>query len=110
MIKEIEDILNGNYKVTEKKEMLRELRKQVTKEFNEAEDNITQGYEYCPKCKEYYREKSWETETKTERREVCTSSSLVDHDDDIWEYKNCSITYEICPMGHKFLKDNKILR
>lgn len=105
MIKEIEDILNSNYKVTVKKEMLRELRKQVTKEFNEAINIIRKGYKYCPKCKEYYREKSWETETKTERREVCTFSSLVDHDDDRYEYKDCSVTYAICPMGHRIEKE-----
>ena len=98
MIKEIEDIINGNYKVTEKQKMILDLRTQFENESKEAINIIRKGYKYCPKCKEYYREKSWETETKTERREVCTFSSLVDHDDDRYEYKNCSVTYKICPM------------
>lgn len=101
MIKEIEDIINGNYKVTEKQKMILKLRKQFLNELENAENNITEGYKYCPKCKEYYREKSWEKETKTEHREVCVFSSLVDHDDDRYEYKNCSVKYAICPMGHR---------
>ena len=110
MIKEIEDILNGNYKVTEKQKMILKLRKQFLNELENAANIITEGYKYCPECKEYYKEKAWETETKTERREVCTFSSLVDHDDDRWEYKNCSVKYAICHMGHRFEEDVKVLR
>lgn len=51
--------------------------------------------------KNIIEKKSWETEIKTERREVCTFSSLVDHDDDRWEYKDCSVEYAICPMGYR---------
>ena len=97
----IEEIVNGNYKVTEKRKMLNELRKQLIDEIDKAEEDIIKGYKYCPKCNEYYKEKAQETEYKTERRKVCTFHSLSAFGDDRWENKDCHITYSICPVGHK---------
>ena len=54
----IEEIVNGNYKVTEKRKMLNELRKQLIDEIDKAEEDIIKGYKYCPKCNEYYKEKA----------------------------------------------------
>lgn len=97
----IEEIVNGNYKVTEKKKMLKELKKQFLNEIDKAEEDIIKGYKYCPKCNEYYKEKAWETEYKTERRNVCTFHSLSAFDEDTYEYKDCHVTYSICPVGHR---------
>ena len=97
----IEEIVNGNYKVTEKQKMLNELKKQLLDEIDKAEEDIIKGYKYCPKCNEYYKEKAWETEYKRERRNVCTFHSLAEFDEDTYEDKNCLVTYSICPMGHK---------
>ena len=101
MIKENENIINGNYKVTTKQRMLIELSDLIEYQLTKTSNIITEGYKYCPECDEYYREKFWETETKTERRSICTFQSLANGEDDIRKYKNCSVTYAICPMGHK---------
>jgi len=101
-IDEINFIVNGNYKVTEKQAMLYQLRKELNEKIDEAIEEVKNGYKYCSKCGEYYKEKAWETEHRTEMRKVCTFHSLVEFDDDIYEDKMCSVTYEICPMGHVF--------
>lgn len=97
----IEEIVNGNYKVTEKQKMLKELRKQFLNKIDKAKEDIIKGYKYCPKCNEYYKEKAWETEYRIERRNVCTFHSLSAFEDDRWKNKDCHITYGICPVGHK---------
>lgn len=97
----LEEIVNGNYKVTEKQKLLNEFKEQILEEIHKAEIEIKKGYKYCPKCGEYYKEKAWETEYKTGHREVCTFHSLAEFDDDTYEYKDCIVTYSICPMGHR---------
>ena len=71
IIKEIEQIVEGNYKVTEKLQMFSDLKEELLNQINDAESNLLKGYEYCPKCKEYYRNKVWDTEVKYEKREIC---------------------------------------
>ncbi len=85
--------------------MLYKLKKKLNEEIDKAVEEVKKGYKYCPKCKEYYKEKAWETEHKTEKRKVCTFHSLAEFDDDTYEDKICSVTYEICPMGHVIEKD-----
>lgn len=92
--------MNGSYKITEKQNMLYKLKQELNEEINKAVKEIEKGYKYCPKCKEYYKEKAWEIENKREKRNVRTFHSLAEFDDDTYEDKMCSITYEICPIGH----------
>lgn len=97
----INEIINGNYKVTEKQAILETYKRDVLKEIEEAKRDIVKGYKYCPECKEYYREKTFEIKHKIEKREVCTFHSLCEFDDDTYEDKVCDVQYSICPMGHK---------
>ncbi len=85
--------------------MLYQLKKELNEEINKAVEEVEKGYKYCPKCKEYYKEKAWDTEHKTEKRKVCTYADPVQWTENEYEKKTCSVTYEICPMGHVIEKD-----
>lgn len=99
-MEQIDKIVNGSYKVTEKQNLLFKLQKDFNEEIAKAIEEVEKGYKYCPTCKEYYKEKAWETKYKMENRTVRTFHSLAEFDDDKYEDKICSITYDICPMGH----------
>lgn len=99
------EIVNGSYKVTEKQSMLYKLKKEFNEKIDEAVEKVKKKYKYCPKCKEYYKDKAWDTEHKTEKREVCTYRDAGYGDADVYEDKICSVTYEICPIGHVIEKD-----
>ena len=101
IIKEIEQIVDGNYKVTEKLQMFSDLKEELLNQINDAESNLLKGYKYCPKCKEYYRNKVWDTEVKQEVREICTFWNHCEFGENDYENKLCTVTYSICPMGHK---------
>lgn len=92
--------MNGSYKVTEKQNMLYKLKQELNEEIDKAVKEVKKGYKYCPKCNEYYKEKAWDIENKREKRNVCTYRDAGYGDDDIYEDKVCSVTYEICPIGH----------
>ena len=85
--------------------MLYQLQEEFNKEINEALEEVKKGYKYCSKCKEYYKEKAWEIEHKVEKKNVCTYHDAGYGDDDIYEDKMCSVTYEICPIGHVIEKE-----
>ena len=101
IIKEIEQIVDGNYKVTEKLQMFSDLKEELLNQINDAESNLLKEYKYCPKCKEYYRNKVWDTEVKQEVREICTFWNHCEFGENDYENKLCTVTYSICPMGHK---------
>ena len=101
IIKEIEQIVEGNYKVTEKLQMFSDLKEELLSQINDAESNLLKEYKYCPKCKEYYRNKVWDTEVKQEVREICTFWNHCEFGENDYENKLCTVTYSICPMGHK---------
>lgn len=95
------DIVNGNYKVTEKQKMLNDFKDEINKQINDAIIEIKKGYKYCPNCKEYYKIKAFETEHTKEERTICTYKDSGYGDDDIYEKLTCKISYSICPIGHK---------
>ena len=105
IIKEIEQIVDGNYKVTEKLQMFSDLKEELLNQINDAESNLLKEYKYCPKCKEYYRNKVWDTEVKQEVREICTFWNPCEFGEHDYENKLCTVTYSICPMGHKKQKN-----
>ena len=104
-MKEIDEIVNGSYKVTDKQKMLDEFSKRVNNKIKQAEIEIAKGYKYCPACGEYYKEKSFDIGTYKEKRNVCTFHSLSEFDDDTYEDKMCVIKFAECPMGHKVEED-----
>lgn len=104
-MREVDVIVNGSYKVTEKQSMLNHLKKEFNEEIDKVIKEVTKGYKYCPECKEYYKEKAWDRDRKTEKRNVCTYRDAGYGDDDTYEDKICSVTYEICPMGHIIEKE-----
>ena len=97
----IDEIVNGSYKITEKQEMLKKYKEEINHQIADAAAKIVQGYKYCPQCKEYYKEKAWDTEYKTEKRNICTYRDAGYGDDDTYEYKTCFVQYGICPIGHR---------
>lgn len=99
-IKEIDEIVNGSFKVTKKQKMLLQLKKEVDEEIDVALEIAKEGYQWCPKCKEYYKEKAWECIIKREKKNIYAYCDAGYGDDDICEEKTCSILYDICPMGH----------
>lgn len=101
MIAEIRSIIQGNFKVTEKIKLLSELHKTIDNDLREAGEQIYKGYKYCKHCQEYYRENTFENKAEHETREICTFRSLAEFDEDKYENKDCIVTYQICPMGHK---------
>ena len=105
MLKDLEDILNGNYTVREKKELLYKFKNNINKEIKEVDKQIVDGFTYCPKCREWYRDKTWETDIIKEIRNICTYHDAGYGDDDRYEDVNCTVTYMICPLGHKIEKD-----
>lgn len=100
LILTINEIINGNYKVTEKQNLLTDYRDRVNKQINDAIEAIKKGYKYCPQCKEYYKENAWEKENKIEMREICTYTDPVQWSENEYENKKCSVVYDVCPMGH----------
>jgi len=100
-MKEIDDIVNGNYTVLEKDELLTELFDRFRIEYENAKQKIVEGYKYCPKCKDYYKVKSWENYVKNETREICTFRDLTEFGQDQYECKVCAVKYSECPKGHK---------
>ena len=101
MFTKVDSIVNGSYTVVEKQKMLEKLKGEINSYISDAFEQIKLGYKYCPECKQYYKEKAWETEVKHELREVCTFYSPCEFDDNTYEHKNCIIHIDICPMGHR---------
>ena len=101
IIKELEDILNGNFTVKEKQALLDKYKDNVKCQVKYVEEKIKEGYTYCPMCDEWYKNKAWETDTKTEVRNVCTYRDSGYGDDDTYEDKQCLIVYNVCPLGHR---------
>ena len=97
----IEEIVNGSYKVTEKQKLLMEYKDNINKQIADAIEEVEKGYKYCPQCREYYKNKAFETEHKKEERTICTYRDAGYGDDDKYERLMCSIQYSVCPMGHK---------
>lgn len=96
-ITDIEKIVNGNYKVTEKQKLLIEYKEKIDCALRE----VTNGYKYCPRCGEYYKINTWETENRKEERTVCTYRDAGYGDDDKYERLLCPVQYSICPIGHR---------
>lgn len=107
MFNKVDNIVNGSLTVVEKQKMLEELRHEINSYISDAFETIKIGYKYCPECKQYYKEKAWETEVKHELRNVCTFYSPCEFDEDRYEHKNCIIKVSICPMGHRI--EDKVL-
>ena len=105
LIKELEDILNGNYTVKEKKCLLDKFKDNIKTQVEEVETKIEEGYTYCPKCEEWYKDKAWETDIKQEVRNICTYHDAGYGDDDRYEDVNCTVTYMVCPLGHRVEMD-----
>lgn len=73
----------------------------VNKQIDDALEQIEKGYKYCPQCREYYKETAWEKENRTELRRICTYADFVQWSENEYENKKYSVTYNVCPMGHK---------
>jgi hypothetical protein len=99
-LKEIDNIVKGSYKVTEKENMLSELKEKIDNEFKNAREEIHKGYRYCPQCGEWYKEKAFDNYSKTERRNICTFRDPCEFGEDKYEDKDCVVDYSECPMGH----------
>lgn len=97
----INEIVNGSYKVTEKQKLLMEYKDKINKQIDSAIEEVEKGYKYCPQCREYYRIKSFEKECIKEERTICTYRDAGYGDDDKYERLMCTVSYSICPMGHK---------
>lgn len=98
---ELNLIVNGDYSVTKKLNLLTEYKEKVLKEISDAIMEVKSGYTYCEKCKQWYKNKAWEDETIEETREYCSFLPLAEWENP--EYKNgvFVVTYSICPVGHK---------
>ena len=102
MFKEIETILSSQASVFEKQAQLTDLRQEIIRMLDEADEQVTAGYKYCPSCNQWYKTSAWETKQKTERREYCAFHSLAEWGEDEYEFANFEITYDECPVGHSF--------
>lgn len=105
MINEIQEIIDKNITVTEKLTLLNKCKNHIEKEFDDADIVITQGYKYCPLCKQFYRELAWGQEFVNEKRMICVSSVLAEWDDEKYEEKDTTVLYDICPVGHRIIVD-----
>lgn len=95
------EIVNGDYRVSEKLDMLEEYKKHIIDEIKKEKENVLKGFKFCPRCNEYYKEKAYETLSCQETRNICTYRDAGYGDDDIYEDVKCNVAYSICPVGHK---------
>lgn len=97
--------VDDNLSVKEKIEKFEELYEIIKKENAECLDTfrtkIQEGYKWCPKCKDYYRENTFELAKKEVLEEECTNQ-LTGGYLDPYEYRPIYNTYlyYICPKGH----------
>lgn len=103
-MKEIDDIVNGNYTVIEKEEMLADLFDRFRHAYNEAKKKIVANYKYCPLCKEYYKISAWENSAVSGTKRTCVFRDLTNKGNDKYENTPCTIEYLECPRGHRFEK------
>lgn len=97
--------VDGNLSVKEKIEKFEELYETLKKENIEClksfREKVQEGYKWCPKCKDYYREQTFIYDTKEVLEEECTNR-LTGGYLDPYEYRPVCHTYRyaICPKGH----------
>lgn len=100
-MKEIDNIINENLKVTEKLTKLNELEAKTKEEFKKAREKVKEGFCYCEKCGEYFRADTFKITQEYGIRNICTFHSLAEFDEDEYEDKNVLIETTECPLGHK---------
>lgn len=106
----LNEIINSEYKVSEKINLIDEYKSQVLKEIEEANMDVVKDFKYCERCKEFYRKNSWDIEYKNETRRVCTYKDAGYGDDDEYSNKEFRVKYYICPIGHKIKESETIKR
>lgn len=69
--------------------------------YDRCQEKISEKFEYCDKCKDWYRKDTYQKETKEYLEEECTNPLTGGYLDD-YEYRDIYRTYEchICPKGH----------
>lgn len=104
MSKEIDTIINGDYTVNEKLKLILKYKEEMLEEINNALVEVKKGYKYCEKCGQWYKERAWEREELTEKREYCKFRPLAEWEDPEYAVGEFKVEYEICPLGHKVEK------
>ena len=96
---------NKDLSIKEKLEAYEKLRDKIenkNEEYYDLFSTITvEGYKYCDKCKDYYRENTFEHDLDEELESECTNP-LTGGYLDAYEYRDVYRKYEyaICPKGH----------
>ena len=94
-------IVNGDYSVVEKLNLITEYKEKVLEEIADAIMEVKSGYTYCEKCKQWYKNKAWENETVNEQREYCKFTLLAEWGQPEYTVGEFKVEYSICPVGHK---------
>lgn len=98
---ELNLIVNGDYSVSEKLNLISEYKERTLKEITDAIMEVKLGYTYCEKCKQWYKNKAWENETIEEQREYCKFRPLAEWEQPEYAIGEFKVEYSICPVGHK---------
>ena len=92
---ELNLIVNGDYSVVEKLNLITEYKEKVLEEITDAIREVKSGYTYCKKCKLWYKNKAWKNEMITEQRRYCK------WDQPEYDTADFEVEYSVCPVGHK---------
>ena len=98
---ELDLIVNGDYSVVEKLNLITEYKEKILKEITDAIMKVKSGYTYCEKCKQWYKNKAWENETITEQRQYCKFMPYAEWEQPEYDTAESKVEYSVCPVGHK---------
>lgn len=96
---------DGNHTIKERMQMIDELKDEFLTRCGQAKELLQQGYKWCPKCKDYYKERAWEHGSFDEVRSFCVFADPINSSGDVYERRNCTVIYEECPKGHRVEKE-----
>lgn len=97
----VDDNLSVKEKIEKFEELYETLKKENIECLKSFREKVQEGYKWCPKCKDYYREQTFIYDTKEVLEEECTNR-LTGGYLDPYEYRPVCHTYRyaICPKGH----------
>lgn len=94
----IKGIIHSELSEEEKMQSL----KKISEDLEIAKGVLSGEYEYCTECDDYYLSESYITKTViSEERDTCTYESPMNSGGNEYKRKRFSVTYSICPKGHK---------
>ena len=88
--------------VKEKYDLIEELQNDFNKFCGETKKRLTAHYTYCPYCKTYYRNNTWEYEYYIDRQQVYDNGNSSLDSCSAAVLKTIDIPYvrKTCPTGH----------